>query len=552
MRGGLHAKFLLSVVPVFVLASGAGLSWLAEHGARRHLDELTARVGNHAAQVAAVVGRPGVLEDEATASRVLATLLADRAVQCAELTVAGPDARRLLAPRGVGCLGQDPGERLELSVAAPSHAALAVRFSTRELVEARAARREFSLLVVALGFVLAVGSSAAGFHWTVGAPLRRLLDAIRETSASGRFALVDRVGADEIGRVAEAFNAMQLGLRSKGERLSAALEELAEQNARFDAALKNMSQGLCMLDADRRVAVCNERFAQVYGLAPGLARPGAPVLDLLAPHGAAFGGLGDGVGSALGSLLDAGVCATVQADLIDGRTVAVSCGPMPGGGWVTTHEDVTERRRAEARLAHMARHDALTDLGNRVLFREELERALLRLGRGGGDAAVLCLDLDRFKAVNDALGHAAGDALLRAVADRLRSCLRGADAAARLGGDEFAVVQVGAAQPAGAAALARRLVEAIGAPYDIDGHRVVVGTSVGVALAPQDAADVEGLTRRADVALYRAKAGGRGSFRFFGADTAERAALDAVSSFAAARGEIVPTSSRWSGSTTGG
>jgi len=177
---------------------------------------------------------------------------------------------------------------------------------------------------------------------------------------------------------------------------------------------------------------------------------------------------------------------------------------------------VTERRRAEARLAHMARHDALTDLGNRVLFREELERSLLRLGHGrGGEAAVLCLDLDRFKAVNDTLGHPAGDALLRAVADRLRSCLRDTDAAARLGGDEFAVVQAGAAQPAGAAGLSRRLVEAIGAPYDIDGHRVVVGASVGVALSPRDGADPDLLMRNADAALYRAKGDGRGLHRFF-------------------------------------
>jgi diguanylate cyclase (GGDEF)-like protein len=191
---------------------------------------------------------------------------------------------------------------------------------------------------------------------------------------------------------------------------------------------------------------------------------------------------------------------------------------MANGGWVSTHEDITERRRAEERIAHMARHDALTDLPNRTLFREHLEQALGRVRRHGEQFAVLCLDLDQFKTVNDTLGHSVGDLLLRQVAQRLKDCLRESDTVARLGGDEFAVLQVGDAQPQHAGGLARRIVEVISAPYDVDGHHVVIGTSLGIAVAPNDGGDPDQLLKNADMALYRAKGSGRGTFRFFEAE----------------------------------
>src|SRR4051812_14875937 len=177
--------------------------------------------------------------------------------------------------------------------------------------------------------------------------------------------------------------------------------------------------------------------------------------------------------------------------------------------------DVTRYREAEAHIRHLAHHDALTGLPNRALFRERLGRALAAARRRGGPVAVLCLDLDRFKPVDDTLGHPGGDALLRAVAARLLACVREGDTAARLGGDEFAVLQAGAGQPEAAQALARRLVEALSAPYEVLGHQVVVGASVGVALAPGDGRDPDELLKRADMALYRAKADGRGTFRSF-------------------------------------
>jgi diguanylate cyclase (GGDEF)-like protein/PAS domain S-box-containing protein len=177
--------------------------------------------------------------------------------------------------------------------------------------------------------------------------------------------------------------------------------------------------------------------------------------------------------------------------------------------------DVTAKRQAEARIAHMAHHDALTGLPNRVLFHERLDETLLRVRRYAEILAVLYLDLDEFKNVNDGLGHPAGDKLLVAVAERLRTCLRDCDMVARLGGDEFAVLQIGLTGPHEAGILADRIVTLLSEPYDIEGQQVVIGASAGIALAPADGETAEQLLGNADMALYQAKEDGRRVFRFF-------------------------------------
>jgi diguanylate cyclase (GGDEF)-like protein len=209
-----------------------------------------------------------------------------------------------------------------------------------------------------------------------------------------------------------------------------------------------------------------------------------------------------------------GKITTLILEGAEGREVLVTTSPTADGGWVATHEDITERRRAEARIEYMAHHDALTDLPNRLQLYEQLRQMLARPKRGE-HVAVFCLDLDRFKDVNDAYGHSAGDLLLKSVADRLRQCIRDADMVARLGGDEFAIVQAGASQPTDATLLASRLIEVIGAPYEIGGRQVTVDLSIGIALAPGDGLDPEQLLKNADLALYRAKSDGSGLYRFF-------------------------------------
>ena len=187
---------------------------------------------------------------------------------------------------------------------------------------------------------------------------------------------------------------------------------------------------------------------------------------------------------------------------------------MPDGGWVEVHEDITERRRADARIAHLARHDSLTNLANRVLLRERLESAVTNVSRDGL-FAVYCLDLDNFKKVNDAFGHSMGDELLKVVSSRLLGAVGNAAVVARIGGDEFAIVEGGIARPEQCSELAARIIQSVGQPYEIEGRQVVIGTSIGIAVAPNDGLDPDQLLRNADMALYLAKGDGRGTHRFF-------------------------------------
>ena len=300
-----------------------------------------------------------------------------------------------------------------------------------------------------------------------------------------------------------------VALKSANTRLSA-------QNERFDAALHNMLQGLLMLDSAQRVVVCNDRYLEMYGLSREIVKPGCSVHELLR-HRAELGHLNRDLEQYRTEMLTdlaPGETATAIVETLDGREIAIASRAMAGGGWVVTHEDTTQRRQAEARIAHMALHDELTQLPNRAHFRQEVENRLAYLGRDE-KFAVLCLDLDSFKTINDTLGHAIGDKLLRQVGERLRGCLRSTDSIARLGGDEFGVIQGGLTQPQDTVSAISRIREAFGTAFDIDGHQVVVGASIGIAMAPADAANADGLLKNADMALHRAKAEGRDTCRFF-------------------------------------
>ena len=300
-----------------------------------------------------------------------------------------------------------------------------------------------------------------------------------------------------------------------------AADELKEQHRRFDAALNNMTHGLCMFDADMRLTVLNKRYYEMFGLSPDVIKPGKTVRDVLA-HSVALGNyrhLGvtaDELYDAYVRMLNAGDT-TVHRHLANGRIIRITHERMAQGGWVAIYEDVTERHRAEAHIAHMARHDALTDLPNRVLFRERMAEGLSRVEGFGETLAVICLDLDNFKGVNDTLGHPIGDRLLGTIAERIRSAAGDDDTVARLGGDEFAVLQCNASARS-AEKLARQLVAVISEPVEIDGHEINSGVSIGIALAPNDGTAADHLMKCADLALYRAKAEGRATFRFFEPD----------------------------------
>jgi len=334
---------------------------------------------------------------------------------------------------------------------------------------------------------------------------------------------------DEIGTLCASFERMIGELGAARRQLIARSEaEIAKHTERLEAALTNMLQGLAMFDAERRLILCNGHYMRMYGLTPEQAKPGTTLRQIL-QYRAANGDLDvSAVDKVLERLLarvpygESG--GSYVSRLSDGRWISVSVEPMADGGTVTTHEDITERRLAENRIAHMARHDALTDLPNRVLLRERLEQAFSGEQRHDDRfPTVLMLDLDRFKEVNDTLGHPAGDALLESVAERLRACVRKSDMVARLGGDEFAIVHFAErAAAAEAELLAKRIVEVLGAPFDLAGQLAAIGASIGIAVAPEDGADPDTLMKNADLALYRSKSEGRGTYRFFAPEMDER------------------------------
>jgi diguanylate cyclase (GGDEF)-like protein/PAS domain S-box-containing protein len=300
---------------------------------------------------------------------------------------------------------------------------------------------------------------------------------------------------------------------------AAAVIQVREQHRRFTAALNNMSQGLCMIDAEHNVIVCNRRYLEIFGFSPDKVKPGVSMREIMG-YSVALGNQREMSAGELYSnyveRLKAGR-ATIHRHLADGRVIKVVNEPMAEGGWVVTYEDITERHQAEQNIARMARHDALTDLPNRVLFREKMADGLARVESHIESMAVLCLDLDNFKTINDTLGHPIGDKLLRAVAERLCSVVGRDDTIARLGGDEFAILQC-ATNPYAAETLAGRLVEAVSTPIVVDGQEINTGISVGIAVAPNDGTEADHLMKCADLALYRAKAEGRGLFRFFEPD----------------------------------
>ena len=292
--------------------------------------------------------------------------------------------------------------------------------------------------------------------------------------------------------------------------------KLRQQKILLDTALENMSQGLCMFDADGNIKLFNERYAKMMGMSAAWLK-GRSLLDLFKRRKASGEFLGDPEGFFARVVAEArqGKFSNRVMQTSGGRVLRVVDQPMRGGGWVATFDDVTEWQKAQAQISYLAHHDALTGLANRTQLVKKLEKVLAVLPLKGGSVAVHFVDLDRFKKVNDTLGHDGGDFLLKTAAERLRSVTRVGDVVARLGGDEFVVVQTGVSSKDQADDLARRLTSAVTAPMKFRGQSIIAAVSVGVALAPEDGDDPERLLKSADLAMYKAKADGRNCIRFF-------------------------------------
>ncbi len=299
-----------------------------------------------------------------------------------------------------------------------------------------------------------------------------------------------------------------------GDRRAA--EQLSHQKALLEAAIENMSQGLCMFDENGRVMLFNRRYSEILEW-PAATLRGSSLLDLIRHRKASGDFPGDPEEFVASVIADAraGKTNTRLITSSAGRKLRVVQQPKKGGGWVSTVEDITESLQAQEQISHMAHHDALTDLANRIQLVKYLEDSLAALDAQDSGLAVHFIDLDRFKTVNDTLGHDAGDFLLKSVAERLRSVTREDDMVARLGGDEFVVVQTRVRRKETAEAFAQRLIDAVTTPLTFNEQPIIASMSVGVALAPLDGTDPERLLKCADLALYRAKSEGRNCTRFF-------------------------------------
>jgi len=301
--------------------------------------------------------------------------------------------------------------------------------------------------------------------------------------------------------------------------LAAKNAELDVAHRQLEATLANLSQGVCFFDQNNQLLVFNRRFCQLIGLPDGMVRAGmsaAEIAERCIAAGTFWHRTLEEYLASLAARIRADLPVDEVCELPDGRAVSQHFEPLSGDGWVMTIEDISERRAAEQKIAYLASHDVVTGLANRALFRERLGQAFTDLRPDQG-FAVLCLDLDRFKAVNDTFGHPVGDALLRAVAERMLAAVRDGDTVARIGGDEFVILQLNVSDRAEAIRLAGRIVEAISMPFAIEGQRLRIGVSIGITLAPCDRMNPEALLHDADVALYRAKQAGRGTWRIFDA-----------------------------------
>jgi diguanylate cyclase (GGDEF)-like protein len=319
-----------------------------------------------------------------------------------------------------------------------------------------------------------------------------------------------------------AILAVIAGLLLRRHRLTD--RRLAAERRHLSIAVNNIPQGLVLYDASKRVIICNQPYIDMFGLSPEVARPGCTMQRLIRhrQQTGSFDGDVDEFCSAIIQKMSLGKTTRQLTEAPGGRAIEIINRPLNGGGWVATIEDITERRRADEKIAHLAHYDGLTDLPNRVLFRERLEQAVKAV-QPGEQLAVLYIDIDEFKSVNDALGHPIGDELLKGVAGRLRGCLKATDVAARLGGDEFAVIQTGIRNQSETTRLVDEIHSTIRQPFECMGHLITTDASIGIALAPDDGLDLDQLLRNADLALYGAKGDGRRTYRFFEAGMEARA-----------------------------
>lgn len=402
-----------------------------------------------------------------------------------------------------------------------------IRIGTEE--EAKLLRRLFLFGLIALVAFAAVAFLMSRQITRPLTKITRVLTGIAAGDFESKVVGTERL--DEVGDIARSVVSLQRSVKErdalrervheKNSILRSQEAQLREQNVLFDAALNNMSHGLCMFDVDGRLIVSNQRYAELFEVEPGRIKSGMTAAQLATLQKVDAVETGDMAlhDSRMGDhRYSGGSQSTEMVKIRSGRIVLTTRQPLAEGGWVAISEDITERQEARDRLAFLARHDLLTQLPNRIEFRDQLDMLLNQQLVKGGEFAILCLDLDEFKTVNDSLGHPIGDELLRQVAERLRALIGRKDVVVRLGGDEFAILTGLPCRLADVEELAQSVIWEISQPFQITDHELVIGVSIGITIARADGTAGDELFKQADLALYRAKEDGRNTYRFFEQD----------------------------------
>ncbi|MEQ1714588.1 MAG: EAL domain-containing protein [Hyphomicrobium sp.] len=295
-------------------------------------------------------------------------------------------------------------------------------------------------------------------------------------------------------------------------------EEVRQQKAMLQGVVQSFPAGICVYDENGRLIICNEYQKKLLEFPDELFEASPPTFERIVRFNAQRGEYGAGdteeLVAARLALARKREPHVFERQRPNGSFIEVRGTPLDNGGFVTTYLDITKRKSDEETISRLAHRDPLTGLANRLMFHDRIRQGLARVHRGD-TLALLCLDLDRFKSINDTLGHPIGDEVLKRVAKRLEHCVRETDTVARLGGDEFAIIQASPANSAGVATLASRIISQLAEPFKIGENTLEIGASIGIAMAPGDGTDADVLMQNADLALYRVKTEGRGAFAFF-------------------------------------
>jgi diguanylate cyclase (GGDEF)-like protein/PAS domain S-box-containing protein len=528
---GLFAKLVLVIVPCFLAASSLGLFSLAEIDLRQNRDALAARIGNGTARVASALERFGMehagedIWQQPLPQEMLSILLADQAVRCAELWSEGGGEARLSAPFGLGCTGQSFDASLDVPVHVGGESTLIVRFGTEELEAARRSRLEFSMLILSAGLLITVMSSWVGFALIVGRPIGQLLAAIRRSDQTGEPARIDQKRHDELGLVFDAFDSMQAHLGQEAAALRRALAQLERIYSTTPALL-------CSCDREGVLTSVSDHWIRTIGTGRDAAL-GQSIERFL--DSASVPLFRERVLSAVAAGRHAQEV-PVRLHSLDCRPIDVLLSAVPDIGVdgsmtvLCVMSDVSLLKAAERRLHKLALTDPLTGLPNRRGLIEQLGRVVSREadGLGGSVTAVLFIDLDNFKWINDTYGHEAGDALLVEVGERLRICVRVNDFVARLGGDEFAVICYRLDSRREVEEVAQRIIGRLEEPFEQGGKQGFVSASIGIAYVEPGMEGPDSILQLADLAMYDAKQSGKGCHRSYSRELGSKAADKAI------------------------